>query len=440
MLFKYPHQNFLKKLSNNFLPKKKFMKRTFSPFFVFSTRLTVFLIAFMVLCGIAVTAQSYTISFTNAPPALNDPLLDQNDGPGFGNTTSSNAIEVGVRFRVSRPGFVTAIRFLKGTGQAGLHSGHLWSSDGSVQLAQEQFTETPDGWQEVTLTTPVHIIPSYNYVASVYSANGDYQSELFSNFNWVNYQPPLIPDDFGTHPIFVVRSAAGAGADVSFTGNGLYRYFDSPPNVNGLFPNQYSGNNYWIDIRFVPDFPLPVMLAGFRAITTSNDVLLNWKTESEYNNKGFEIQRSNNGNDWYAVNFIDGVVESATGRNYSYTDKGLAPGLYYYRLKQVDNDGVFRNSPVVTATISGKGRILLFQNSPNPFRSTATIRFDLPNAQKVRLSILDILGREVKVLTNKQSEAGSHLIPVDATGLSRQLYYIRLQTESGTLTRNMLVE
>jgi Secretion system C-terminal sorting domain len=106
----------------------------------------------------------------------------------------------------------------------------------------------------------------------------------------------------------------------------------------------------------------------------------------------------------------------------------------------VDKDGVFKNSPVVTATVSGKGRILLFQNSPNPFRGTATIRFDLPTAQKVRLSILDILGREVKVLTNKQSEAGSHLIPVDATGLSRQLYYIRLQTESGTLTRNMLVE
>jgi Domain of unknown function (DUF4082)/Secretion system C-terminal sorting domain len=408
------------------------MKRNFYPFFNFSKSLPVLFLAFTLACAVAANAQTYTITFPLAPPAVTDPTMNFNDFPG------AQGIETGVRFRVSQPGNVTAIRFYKGSSHIGAHIGHLWNNNGTTKLAEETFTETASDWQEVALTTPVHITPTDSFVVSVYSTAGWYAADLIGRSNW--YGTP--GTDLGTDPIRVIAyDNLNEPETPDYTGNnnGIYNFFPIA-DPDGGFPTIGSGRVYFIDLRFQPDFPLPVVLAGFRAITTNNDVLLNWKTESENNNKGFEIQRSNNGTDWYAVSFVNGAGESPAARNYNYTDKGLAPGLYYYRLKQVDNDGKFKNSPVVTATVSGKGRIVLFQNAPNPFRSTATIRFDLPTAQKVRLSILDILGREVKVLTNKQSEAGSHLIPVDATGLSRQLYYIRLQTESGTLTRNMLVE
>jgi uncharacterized protein (UPF0261 family) len=52
---------------------------------------------------------------------------------------------------------------------------------------------------------------------------------------------------------------------------------------------------------------------------------------------------------------------------------------------------------------------------------------------------MDLAGREVKVLTDKVSEAGSHVVTLDASNLSRQTYLVRLQTESGVLTKKILV-
>jgi hypothetical protein len=421
------------------------MLRTFYPLFIFSRSLPALFIAFMLLCGVTTNAQTYTITFPfGPPPPVTNPNMDRNDGPlPDGNGSSPfNVIETGVRFRVTVPGKVTAIRFYKGLGQRDGHYGHLWTNDGTLleEVSFSNLPEAPSGWLEEPLDNGgFHITPADTFVVSIFSLTGDYAADNLGSSNW--YGTP--GNDFGTNPNPIrVIAYDNTNEPDGYTGNnnGVYNYFDNPPATNGQFPTTGNGVNFYVDLVFFPDPPLPVSLTDFKATTANSDILLSWKTQSEQTNRGFEIQRSNNGADWYAANFVNGAGESAATRNYSYTDKALAPGLYYYRLKQVDNDGVFKNSAVVTATVSGKGRILLFQNSPNPFRGSATIRYDLPNAQKVRLSILDILGREVKVLTNKQSEAGSHIIPMDATGLSRQLYYIRLQTESGTLTRNMLVE
>ena len=222
-------------------------------------------------------------------------------------------------------------------------------------------------------------------------------------------------------------------------GNGVFDYtttgaLTTPPS------STFGASNYWIDVSFSPFFPLSVNLSDLKATTTNKDVVISWKTSSETNNRGFELQRSNNNADWYAVNFVTGAGESSTIRNYSYTDKGLAPGQYYYRLKQVDFDGKSKISPVVTATVSGKGTVSLFQNSPNPFSASTTIRFDLPGAQKIRLSIFDMAGREIKVLADKLAEPGSHLVSFTTVGLSRQVYYVRLKTADGTLTRKILVQ
>jgi hypothetical protein len=270
-------------------------------------------------------------------------------------------------------------------------------------------------------------------VASVFSSLGDYASELFGTFNWFTSGTP--PNDFGTNPIKVIRTFNSANDPA---GNGLYLYLANP--TTGAFPTSVNSNNFWIDLRFQPDFALPVSISDLKATTNNKDVLVSWNTASESNNRGFEIQRSNNGTDWYAINFVNGAGESNSIKNYSYTDKGLAPGTYYYRLKQTDFDGKSKNSEVVTATVSGKGNITLFQNTPNPFSSSTTIRFDLPVAQKIKLSVFDMTGREIKVLADNMSEAGSHLVTLDAAILVRQPYLVRLQTESGVLVKTILVQ
>ena len=400
------------------------MKRNVYPFSASVKKTVSFLFAFFLVITVT-RAQSYTITFPNSPPPTNDPSVDQNDHINFPNVPE-DAIETGVKFYVTQPGTVTGIRFYKGNLVTGTHIGHLWTIGGS-QLAQATFSETANGWQEVAISQ--HIAANTPFVASVFSNVGDYAGENngFSDLGFgINYGTPPIK-------VYTVSNAPGVG------GNGVYKYLFNATNPTGAFPDQDGGaTNFWIDIRFVPDFSLPVTLIDFKAVTATKDISLSWKTSSETNNKGFELQRSNNGADWYPVTFINGVGESTTIQNYSYTDKSLAPGLYYYRVKQVDRDGKSKNSSVVTASVSGKGQVLLY--AANPITDAGTIRFDLPTAQKVRLSLIDVAGREVKVLVNKTGEAGSHQVSLNGAGLGRQLYYLRLQTENGIITKKIVVQ
>ena len=70
-------------------------------------------------------------------------------------TSDNSALEIGMKFRSTVAGKVTALRFFKGATNTGTHTGHLWTSTGTL-LATATFTnETATGWQEVTLATPV---------------------------------------------------------------------------------------------------------------------------------------------------------------------------------------------------------------------------------------------------------------------------------------------
>ena len=84
-------------------------------------------------------------------------------------------------------------------------------------------------------------------------------------------------------------------------------------------------------------------------------------------------------------------------------------------------------------------RFSLEQNYPNPFNPATEIRFEIPDGGQVRLTVYDILGREVAVLVNRELAAGMHTARFDATGMPSGIYMYRL--ESGTLeqTRKMLL-
>ncbi|GAA5522367.1 hypothetical protein Asal01_02326 [Fodinibius salicampi] len=78
--------------------------------------------------------------------------------------------------------------------------------------------------------------------------------------------------------------------------------------------------------------------------------------------------------------------------------------------------------------------INLFQNYPNPFKSETNIRFDLENTTRVTLTIYDVLGRKVRVLTDTELETGTHFITFDAENLSSGVYFARLHTQNSIQT------
>lgn len=79
----------------------------------------------------------------------------------------------------------------------------------------------------------------------------------------------------------------------------------------------------------------------------------------------------------------------------------------------------------------------LFQNYPNPFNPTTTIEFSIPVNDYVRLSVFDILGREVEVLVNNNLSAGNHSINFDASGLSSGIYFYQLKTGDKILVKKL---
>jgi len=69
----------------------------------------------------------------------------------------------------------------------------------------------------------------------------------------------------------------------------------------------------------------------------------------------------------------------------------------------------------------------LGQNYPNPFNPSTTIEYELPKASEVRLSVYDMLGREVSVLVNERMDAGVHEVKFDGSNLASGVYLYRLQ-------------
>jgi hypothetical protein len=76
-------------------------------------------------------------------------------------------------------------------------------------------------------------------------------------------------------------------------------------------------------------------------------------------------------------------------------------------------------------------------NYPNPFNPSTMIRYQLSDAGKIRLSVFDVLGREVAVLVDVEQPAGSYDLMFDASGLSSGIYLIRLSVGAETFTRSM---
>ena len=193
------------------------------------------------------------------------------------------------------------------------------------------------------------------------------------------------------------------------------------------------------DIR--PSGSLPVELVEFRANAIGTDVELNWRTASETDNYGFEVQRKTSSSEFQKVGFVAGQGTTTQAQSYKFVDSKLATGTYYYRLKQIDRDGSFSFSAVIEAVASiAPETFTLHQNHPNPFNPVTTIEFVLGRAQPARLAVYDVLGHEVALLFNGQVEAGkSYRFEFDGAQQASGVYFYRLQSGERTQVRKMLL-
>ena len=160
-----------------------------------------------------------------------------------------------------------------------------------------------------------------------------------------------------------------------------------------------------IDNLVIQGNPVPVELTSFTANTDEDKVTLSWQTATEKNNAGFDIERSTDKKSYYKIGNITGKGTTTEKQSYSYVDKTSNGGKLYYRLKQLDYNGSFTYSNVLEVTALPTV-FSLSQNYPNPFNPTTTIKFQLPQQEKVVLEIYNTLGEKVKTLVNEVRDPG----------------------------------
>jgi Domain of unknown function (DUF4082)/Bacterial Ig-like domain/Bacterial Ig domain len=147
--------------------------------------------------------------------------------PATPSANDGTAIEVGVKFQTDVNGYVSGVRFYKGSANTGTHVGSLWTSSGQL-LSQATFTsESASGWQSVSFPDPVAVTAGTTYVAS-YHSSGGYAVSSFG-----------LQGSVDNSPLHALASGSSGG-------NGVFVYAGS-----STFPTQtYNAGNYWVDVSF----------------------------------------------------------------------------------------------------------------------------------------------------------------------------------------------
>ena len=186
---------------------------------------------------------------------------------------------------------------------------------------------------------------------------------------------------------------------------------------------------------------LPVTLVSLSAKNINGNAVISWTTSTEINNKGFEVERSFNGRTFSKINFVKGAVNSSVLHNYVVSDDNAFSinhaSVIYYRLKQVDLNGKFTYSDIVSVNTDNLEAEDHIESYPNPFISDININITAKSESIVNVNIFDIRGQ----LVHKSSflaNQGEGIYKVEnLDGLAGGIYFVRVESNGDTKTIKM---
>ena len=184
---------------------------------------------------------------------------------------------------------------------------------------------------------------------------------------------------------------------------------------------------------------LPVELLSFQAHTRGKQILLDWRTATEINNLGWDIERSPDGRQWKTIGFCAGHGNVSDVQVYTFTDEKPLPGHNYFRLKQWDNNRQYKYSDVVQVVMSGSGnQIGAFY--PNPTRAgLVSLEFHAEKEGELIVSVFDATGRLVLRRTQALEE-DRNVLQFDFSQLTAGLYSVHLNDGTSPVVRNLTIE
>ncbi len=208
-------------------------------------------------------------------------------------------------------------------------------------------------------------------------------------------------------------------------------------NVNQILLTGSAGSTVYIDnVVFTSQVPLPVVFSSFDGQKQKQSALLEWTTETEQNNAGFEIERSRDNRFWQPVGFIKGAGNSVTSVSYRFLDKQPFKGANYYRLRQTDLDGSARYSKVVYLHFEeGKQGAVLY---PNPAKDRVMLLME-PGTKVESIKIISMDGRIIRTFRPPDIIEGTPL-SVNVAGIPKGIYMVQMQTGTSGLSERIIIQ
>ncbi|MBL7797862.1 MAG: choice-of-anchor B family protein [Saprospiraceae bacterium] len=286
--------------------------------------------------------------------------------------------------------------------------------------------------------------PSGNIVASNIRAQGTNNGEMWvftPNYTRGCYLEGVVTDSLTGNPIngasVVILSSGVSGITNALGEYKIAQLQDGTVNVSFSFPGYVTkvlsatltnGVLTVLDVALAPPqgpgggSGLPVELVSFEARSEGREGILVWKTASEINNAGFEVQQSrNNGHHWVTLGFVPAQGDGKSPATYTFRVPGLEPGAHLFRLRQIDHDGSATFSPWRTLTLpSEKLEAFVW---PNPVAEYCRLRLRSPQPASV---LVEVLGADLRAtgISIRASVAEETIVPLDLGSLPAGNYHV----------------
>ena len=179
---------------------------------------------------------------------------------------------------------------------------------------------------------------------------------------------------------------------------------------------------------------LPVTFLNFDGKISGTAALLSWSTATEDNNKGFDIERSEDGQRFMSIGFVAGVGTSSVINNYTFSDVKVASGSNYYRLRQEDIDNNYSYSSIIRLNYSKFNWFI----SGSPITSNSWIQLQLDKETNVAIRILSANGDVISTVNKGRLSAGNYSVPLNFNTKSNGVYIVQLITDNATYAKTIV--
>lgn len=232
------------------------------------------------------------------------------------------------------------------------------------------------------------------------------------------------------------QSAIYLAGAAKFRGTKVFNSNWGPGVINGLaYATSTTGNIDQSGTGFILG-NLPAIWQDFNLFrTTDNQVQMVWVTSHETGTRIFNIERSRNAQTWDLIGEIESPGSPGSQNIYNFVDSDPGSGIVYYRVKEIDPDGLFKFSSVRSLRMSEDN--VEHKIFPNPARSMVQVKHKMVPDSQSKLFIYNVNGQTIKVIN---ISPGSTLETFDISGFQNGIYLIQIRHSDGSTQHHSLVK